>query len=103
MRFLKITGEKLSSKPELIHPFKANLRNAIQEYDLNEHQLYYADKAELYWQLLPDKNFVSLSEKTAPGLNIAKQRITFLGCTNASDSHKVKPLVIGKAKNSRYF
>ncbi|XP_039954172.1 jerky protein homolog-like [Bactrocera tryoni] len=32
-----------------------------------------------------------------------KQRVTFLACTNATGVHKVKFLVIGKAKNPRSF
>ncbi|XP_030766441.1 jerky protein homolog-like [Sitophilus oryzae] len=36
-------------------------------------------------------------------MKLAKQRIAFLGCTNASCLHKIKPLVIGKAKNLRSF
>jgi hypothetical protein len=29
--FLKISGEKLSSQPELVDPFKLELKNKIQE------------------------------------------------------------------------
>lgn len=103
VRFLKICGEKLSSQPELIDPFKDTLRKLIREHGFNEHQIYNADETGLFWRLLPDKTYVSLAEKTAPGLKIAKQRITFLGCVNASGLHKIKPLVIGKAKNPRCF
>jgi hypothetical protein len=42
-------------------------------------------------------------EKTAPGRKTEKQRITFLACTNSIGNHKVKPLVIGKAKTPRAF
>jgi hypothetical protein len=52
---------------------------------------------------LPGKTYVALAEKTASGLKMAKQRIRFLGCSNASGLHKLKPLVIGKAKNLRCF
>lgn len=103
VRFLKITGEKLSSQPELIAPFKERLKRVIRDHGLNEHQIYNADETGLYWRLLPDKTYVSLAEKTASGMKISKQRITFLGCTNASGLHKIKPLVIGKAKNPRCF
>ena len=57
----------------------------------------------LYWKLLPDKTFVSNAEKTAPGRKMEKQRLTFLACTNATGTHKFKPLVIGKAAKSRSF
>jgi hypothetical protein len=55
------------------------------------------------WKLLPDKTYVSSLEKTAAGRKAEKQRVTFLACTNASESHKVKLLVIGKAENPRTF
>lgn len=103
VRLLKITGEKLSSQPELVNPFTIELSETIKKFDLTEHQIYNADETGLYWKLLPDKTYVALSEKTAPGLKIAKQRITFLGCVNASGSHKLTPLLIGKAKSPRAF
>lgn len=103
IRFLKITGEKLSAQPESVDPFLKKLLDTIQEFGLNEQQIYNADETGLYWQLLPDKTYVSIKEKTAPGMKTAKQRITFLGCTNASGLHKLKPLVIGRAKNPRCF
>lgn len=103
VRLLKVCGEKLSSQPELVQPFKRKLENKIHELNLCDHQLYNADETGLYWQLLPDKTYVSLDEKSAPGMKSAKQRITFLGCANASGSHKLRPLVIGKAKNPRCF
>ncbi|CAH1366293.1 unnamed protein product [Tenebrio molitor] len=109
IRFLKIAGEKLSSQPELIikkKPFKLELKNKIQELDLTLDQLYNADETGLYWKLLPDRTFVSLTEKTGmgpPGRKTEKQRITFLACTNSIGNHKVKPLVIVKAKTPRAF
>ncbi|XP_053960351.1 jerky protein homolog-like, partial [Anastrepha ludens] len=42
-------------------------------------------------------------EKRAPGVKSEKQRITFLCCSNATGSHKLKLLAIGKAKNPRCF
>jgi hypothetical protein len=103
IRFLKIAGEKLSSQPELIAPFKEKLSKKVTELQLSLEQIYNADESGLYWKLLPDKTYVSSLEKTGPGRKAEKQRVTFLACTNASGSHKVKLLVIGKAKNPRTF
>ncbi|XP_031344576.1 jerky protein homolog-like [Photinus pyralis] len=103
IRLLKIAGEKLSSQPELINPFTNELAKIIKELDLTENQIYNADETGLYWKLLPDKTYVALHEKTAPGLKIAKQRVTFLGCLNATGSHRLTPLLIGKAKSPRAF
>ncbi|XP_017491045.1 PREDICTED: jerky protein homolog-like, partial [Rhagoletis zephyria] len=53
--------------------------------------------------MLPDRTYVSQTEKTAPGRKSEKARITFLACTNATGQHKVKPLIIGRAKKPRSF
>lgn len=36
VRFIKITGEKLSSQPELVEPFKRKLKNKMEELNLCE-------------------------------------------------------------------
>lgn len=103
VRFIKIAGEKLSSQPELVDPFKKKLQQKVDELGLTTDQLYNADETGLFWKLLPEKTYVSSLEKNAPGRKTDKQRITFLACTNATGLHKLKPLVIGKAKNPRSF
>ncbi|XP_049301956.1 jerky protein homolog-like isoform X2 [Bactrocera dorsalis] len=103
VRLLKVSGEKLSSQPQLVDPFKLKLKQKIEEMELCNDQLYNADEFGLFWKLLLDKTYVSSHEKTAPGTKTEKQRITFLCCANASGAHKHKLLVIGKAKNPRSF
>lgn len=61
--------------------------------------MYNAEETGLYWKLLPGKTYVSREEKTALGRKKAKERITLLECSNATELHKLTPLVIGKAKN----
>lgn len=103
VRLLKISGEKLSAQPHLVDPFKIKLRAKMNELGLCEDQLYNADESGLYWKQLPEKTFVSSLEKTAPGAKMEKQRLTFMCCSNASGSHKLKLFVIGKAKRPRCF
>ncbi|XP_053960009.1 jerky protein homolog-like [Anastrepha ludens] len=100
VRLLKITGEKLSSQPLLVEPFKIKLKQKIEEMGLCHDQLYNADESGLFWKILPEK---SEKKKTAPGVKTEKQRVTFLCCANASGNHKLRLLVIGKAKNPRIF
>lgn len=103
IRLLSISGEKLSAQPQLVQPFKEKLMKTITELDLRMEQIYNADESGLYWKMLPEKTYAASFEKSAPGRKPEKQRITFLACTNANGSHKIKPLVIGKAKNPRSF
>ena len=46
------------------------------------------------------KELVSCRDKSAPE---AKDRLTVLGCTNASGTHKLKPVLIGKSAKPRCF
>lgn len=79
------------------------LQCEIKKLGLSDDQIYNADESGLFWKLLPEKTYVSNSEKNAPGRKSEKQRITFLCCTNASGNHKINLLVLGKAKNPRAF
>ncbi|CAH1989703.1 unnamed protein product [Acanthoscelides obtectus] len=92
IRLLSISGEKLSAQPQLVQPFKEKLMKTITELDLRMEQIYNADVSGLYWKMLPEKTYTASFEKSAPGRKPENQRITFLACTNANGSHKIKPL-----------
>lgn len=101
IRMLKITGEKLSSQPELVTPFKTDFQNKVREMNLLPSQIYNADEAPLYWKAVPEKTLVLRSEKAASGHKKNKQRLTFLPCSNSTGEHKLKMLAIGKSANPR--
>lgn len=50
-----------------------------------------------------NKTMVHAAEHNVSGVKVSKERVTFLACTNATGSHRLKPLVIGKAKKPRPF
>ena len=101
IRRLKICGEKLSAEEVSVEPFKILLKEKMSSMNLTHDQLYNADETGLFWRLLPDKTFVAANEKNAPGRKTPKERVTFMACTNALGTHKLTPLVIGKAKTPR--
>lgn len=103
IRLLSTTGEKLSSDESAVEPYKERFKHVIQEMDLTPDQVYNADESGLFWRLLPKKTFVHREEASAPGRKLAKDRVTFMPCSNASGTHKMTMLVIGKAKNPRAF
>lgn len=103
IRFMAVSGEKVSADLGSIAPFIHRLRAKMEEMDISENQLYNADESGLYYRMLPTRTFVAASEKNAPGRKTAKERLTFMLCANADGSHKMKTLVIGKSKNPRCF
>lgn len=103
IRLLSMTGEKLSCDIDSVEPFMQEFKQVIDEMGLTPDQVYNADESGLFWRLLPHKTFVHRAEASAPGRKLAKDRVTFMPCSNASGTHKVKMLVIGKAMNPRAF
>jgi hypothetical protein len=103
IRGLSISGEKLSADEAAVEPFRQTFLNKIERMGLVPDQIYNADESGLFWKVLPMKTLVHEKEKSAPGRKISKERITFMPCANASGSHKLKLLVLGKANKPRAF
>lgn len=68
----------------------------MEEKSLPAEQIYNTDKTGLLWKCLSDRTLVSCCEKSAPGFKKSKDRFTFVSCTNATGTHKLKPVMIGK-------
>ena len=101
IRNLSIQGEKLSAAEETVEPFIQKLHRVMEEKNLIPEQIYNANKTGLLWKCLPQRTLVSCREKSAPGFKKAKDHLTVLGCTNASGTHKLKPVLIGKSAKPR--
>lgn len=103
IRLLTVTGTKLSSNEAAVPPFIEAFTNNIEVLNLTADQVYNAVASGLFWRLLQTKTYVHVGETSAPGRKVSKERITVMPCSNATGSHKLKLLVIGKSKNPRSF
>uniref|UniRef100_A0A8C4SR40 HTH CENPB-type domain-containing protein n=1 Tax=Erpetoichthys calabaricus TaxID=27687 RepID=A0A8C4SR40_ERPCA len=92
IRQLDIQGEKLSGDSDAAALYVMEFKRLVEAHDLSPDQLYNADETGLYWKVLPSKGHKS-----------SKERIIVLACANASGSHKLKLVCIGKSKNPRSF
>jgi len=103
IRNVSIQGEKLSAAEENVEPFLQKLHKVIKEKNLIPKQIYNASKTGLLWKCLQQRTLVSCREKSAPGFKKAKDRLTVLGCTNATGTHKLKAVLTGKSAKPRCF
>ena len=99
---LSIVGEKSASEGE-VGQYKDNIRTMMAEEDLVLDQVYNADETGLYWKMLPGKSLAGPQETEACGFKKIKDCITLQICTNASGTHKLALLAIGKAAKPRCF
>uniref|UniRef100_K7F9V3 DDE-1 domain-containing protein n=1 Tax=Pelodiscus sinensis TaxID=13735 RepID=K7F9V3_PELSI len=83
--------------------YSAIFEQLVEEHRLSPCQMYNADETGLLWRCLPNSTLVGGGEKAAHGFKMNKDRITVLVCANASGTHKLKLLVIGKYKKPRAF
>lgn len=96
-------GEKLSADEEAAEVFCQAFKMFLQENGLDLDNTYSGDETGLGWKVLPEKSLVARSEKESPGWKKIKQRVTILTCANATGTHRLPLLVIGKSKKPRCF
>jgi len=80
-------------------------RSCLRGYRLED--IYNADEAGLFYKCMPRRSYVlrdeDLRQVKGSKSTTDKQRITLFLCVNATGSHKLPVLVIGKSANPRCF
>lgn len=99
IRFLSITGEKLSSNKAAAEDYIEKFAGVRHGY--SPQQIYNADESGLFFKQLPKKSYVSKNEKSAPGYKMSKERLSILACSNVTGNHKLPLMVIGKSAKPR--
>lgn len=84
-----------------VAPFKAELESLANWYNLSLDQIYNADEFDLFWKMLP--NPVSDVNEVKASVRAYRERMTVLSCANASGTHKLPLVCIGRGKKSRTF
>ncbi|KAI5929461.1 jerky protein homolog [Manis javanica] len=97
---LDASSEKQVADHQAAEQFCSFFRSLTAEHGLSPEQVYNADETGLFWRCLPNP---PPEGGAAPGVKQNKDRLTVLMCANATGSHKIKPLVIGKCSGPRAF
>ena len=84
-------------------PFREKLSKIMEEERLSLEQIYNCGETGLYYRMLPEKTLAARSGKEAPGMKNSKERVTLMACSNATSSHKLPLMFIGKAQKPRCF
>ena len=100
---LSVQGEKKSADVEASRIFSKEFRQWLIDNNINLENVYNADESGWNWRTLPERTMVHGDEKKADGNKKNKERLTVMFCANATGTHKITLLVIGKSKNPRGF
>uniref|UniRef100_A0A8C6DNA5 Jrk helix-turn-helix protein n=1 Tax=Moschus moschiferus TaxID=68415 RepID=A0A8C6DNA5_MOSMO len=90
---LDASSEKQAADQQVAEQFCGFFRSLTAEHGLSPEQVYNADETGLFWRCSPSP---SPEGRPAPGPTQSKDRLTVLMCANATGSHRIKPLVVGK-------
>lgn len=70
----------------------------LQQETIHLRKQYNTDETGLNSKGLPKKSLASKKEECASGLNMSKEQVTVLSCSNVCRTHKLPLMVIGKSK-----
>ncbi|GFR15032.1 tigger transposable element-derived protein 1 [Trichonephila clavata] len=98
---LKIKGEAASADETAAKNYSKVLVKIIEDGGYCPDQVFNADETGLFWKKMPSRTFIAKSEKTASGFKAAKDRVTFLLCSNASEARMLKPLMLNRSLHPR--
>ena len=103
LRYLAFKGEKSSADKSGAAEFSEDMNQYIEENQYNLDNIYNVNETGLYTKSLPKKTFVFGEEKEVDGFKESKERVTVMNCANATGTHKLPLLLIGKSKHPRCF
>ncbi|XP_052130730.1 jerky protein homolog-like [Frankliniella occidentalis] len=99
VRVLHIEGERLTANEIEARAFIGNFEEELEKFDMRD--VYNFDESGLFWKSVPTRTYVHAGETRADGAKVRKDRVTIGVCANATGSHKLPLLMIGKAKHPR--
>ncbi|KAK3858664.1 hypothetical protein Pcinc_035170 [Petrolisthes cinctipes] len=101
---LVIYQGKVSSADEATaESFPVLAQQYIKDGGYTLDQVYNCEETGLYWKRSPSSTFIHKTEKQAPDIKMAKDRIGILFTCNATGTHRMKPLIIYKFKKPRAY
>lgn len=103
IHYVSMQGEQLSADEPGAECFCKTFNEFIKENDYDLDEVYNADESGLYWRGLPNKTLICANEKGAAGGKMQKDRVTLMFCANATGTHKIPLLLIGKYAKPRCF
>jgi len=103
VRGISLQGESLSADTSCIDDFRTELLKKIEDEHYTLNQIINADETGLWWKLMPSKSLVHCGEKHAKNFKQSKDRVTLLGCANASGTCRLPLGFIHKPARPRCF
>ncbi|KAF2890091.1 hypothetical protein ILUMI_16082 [Ignelater luminosus] len=93
VRFVSISGEKLSADAEAAKEFSVKFQEIVEENELLTCQVYNIDETGLNYKMLPNKTLAA-SNETVAGTKLIKDRLTIAPCSNGDVKGDIKAIFL---------
>jgi hypothetical protein len=103
IRSISLQGESLSADTSAVDGFQRELVERMSTGGYSLDQVFNANETGLRWKLMPSRSLVHSGENQAKNFKQAKDRVTLLGCCNASGTCKLPLVFIHKSARPRCF
>nr|XP_033340639.1 jerky protein homolog-like [Megalopta genalis]XP_033340640.1 jerky protein homolog-like [Megalopta genalis] len=81
--------------------FTKEFHKKIERDELQWEHIYNMSETGLIWKAIPAKSLLHCVEQKLEGKKLRKDRVIVCLCTNATGTHKLKPVIINKFRNPR--
>ena len=82
-----------------VQKFEGEFFAFLEKEGFSFNDIYNTEETSLYWKSLPLKSLASRQKNSIPDFKVSNERITIMIATNATGSHLLPPLMVGKVKN----
>lgn len=99
LKQVTLQGENAEVSYTTAEKARQDMQKKLASWD--EDNIYNLDETACFFKLLPNKTISAGDDEKGRGMKRSKARITVMICSNATGSHKLRVLVIGKSKTPR--
>ena len=101
IRNVHLTGEAASADIVAALAFRAGFQKIGNDNNYSPRQIFNVNETELFWKRMPNRSFITETEKSCSGFKAHKDRLTLLVVANVNGDVKLKLLLVFRSENPR--